>query len=289
MTAAPCLVLGMHRSGTSAMTEALGAAGMALGPAESLVPAAPTNPHGHFEQYPVLHLNEMLIRNRGAQATTPWAMRESPLSARERRAIEETFAALGPLDSLVIKDPRLCLTLPLLAAYWGAMPRFIIIARHPTEVAASLYARDHLPVEIGEYLWLEYMTQAIRHTNGHPRVIIQYADLLAAPETQLERALDAFGATGSTRIATVDTALRHHHEPREIGVAAARHTWEALASPDLAAGGPLPGHCALTPDELAHRTRLLRERRRVRNRVRRVRRRGITRTIAMRLRRESTW
>ena len=269
------------------MTEALCAAGMTVGPAESLMGAASSNPHGHFEQHPMVELNEMLIRNRGGTTMTPWALRDARLSAHERDAIDTTFALLATDEALVVKDPRLCLTLPLLVECWGAMPPFVIIARHPTEVAASLHARDLLPVEFGEYVWLEYMTQVMHHTTGYPRLIIQYSDLLAAPGTQVERALDAFGITGSTQIATVDERLRHHHEPRKISVTAAQHLWDVLPSRAIAAGDRLPDGSALSPDEHAHRDAVVRASNSLRHRIGRVRHRGIRATVAMRLRRES--
>jgi hypothetical protein len=103
------------------------------------------------------------------------------------------------------------------------------------------------------------------------------------------RALGAFGVTGSTEITTVDAGLRHHNEPREISIRAARQVWEALASHAIAEGDPLPDRAALSPDERGHRARALHASNSLRSRFRRMRRRGIKTTVAMRLRRESPW
>ena len=53
----PVFVLGMHRSGTSAFVHAVGSLGASMG-----------NPSGikkHFEQVPLRHVNEKLLRSGG--------------------------------------------------------------------------------------------------------------------------------------------------------------------------------------------------------------------------------
>ncbi len=59
-------VLGMARSGTSALTRVLSLCGAAL-PA-GLLGATADNPRGYWEPRAVIHLNEAILRRRGSSA-----------------------------------------------------------------------------------------------------------------------------------------------------------------------------------------------------------------------------
>src|SRR5438046_10404908 len=54
------VVVGMHRSGTSAMTRTLSLLGAAL--PEHLMPAADSNPAGHWEPQSVTNLNDEILQ-----------------------------------------------------------------------------------------------------------------------------------------------------------------------------------------------------------------------------------
>ena len=55
------VVLGTHRSGTSAVTELLTEAGFSPGEDQYLIQADPWNPRGYFELWPVVMLNEIIL------------------------------------------------------------------------------------------------------------------------------------------------------------------------------------------------------------------------------------
>ncbi len=70
------LILGMHRSGTSAVAGALRGAGLNLGLSTGFFPAAAENPRGFFENASLSYGNDVLLRFRGGSwdrpPTEPW-------------------------------------------------------------------------------------------------------------------------------------------------------------------------------------------------------------------------
>lgn len=59
------IVLGMHRSGTSAFTKALEATGVEL--SENLMPSGKHNIKGHWEDLDVLKINESILSRAGLE------------------------------------------------------------------------------------------------------------------------------------------------------------------------------------------------------------------------------
>lgn len=220
------LVLGMHRSGTSALARLLNLAGMAFGPIEAAMAADVDNPRGFWERQDVYELHEWALGAVGAAWDRPLdfdpdrlppEMRDEFLARASR--IVETFPRERPW---FIKDPRLCLTLPL----WRrvlARPVCVHILRHPLEVAASLATRNGLPLDVGLALWELHLVQARRATWGLPWVGVVHHLLLADPVGTLAdvvEALSAFGVTGVKMplahdvTSFITTDLHRHHWQR---------------------------------------------------------------------------
>jgi hypothetical protein len=180
------IVLGMHRSGTSALTGCLGLLGVELG--SSLIPAHPElNAKGHWEHREAVSLNEQLLasmeRTWHDERLLPNGWSKTPAAeaiiGEIKNLLQREFART-PLWGL--KDPRLCRLLPIwlgAIAENGAEPLFILALRHPEEVARSLARRDGIPKERAYLLWLDYMLEAERASRGRPRIVISYEALLA--------------------------------------------------------------------------------------------------------------
>ncbi|HWB51609.1 MAG TPA: glycosyltransferase [Stellaceae bacterium] len=178
------VVLGMHRSGTSALTGMLHRLGVVLG--EQLMPATSDNPRGYWEHADIVKVHERLM------AALGWAwedIRTPPPGfengAAGRMAYDEIVALLhrdfagAPLWG--IKDPRLCRLMPLwapLLAAEGVEPCYLLALRHPLDVAASLTARDGIGTARGLMLWLGHLLDAERATRGKPRIIVHYEELI---------------------------------------------------------------------------------------------------------------
>src|ERR1700756_4341092 len=162
------IVLGMHRSGTSALAGTLHHLGVELG--EHLMPASPDNPRGYWEHRDIVTVNHGLIAELGAAwddirpLPASWERGEAALrSSTKLVSIMTRHFAQAPLWGL--KDPRLCRLLPLwttVLAQLRVKPRFILALRHPRDVAASLAARDRLSEAHAGLLWLRHVLEAER-------------------------------------------------------------------------------------------------------------------------------
>src|SRR5512134_3346618 len=111
------LVLGMHRSGTSATAGLLAQLGARM--AATPMPASPSNPRGHWESGPLVDLHDRLLAEAGS-AWNDWGPldpeRFAAAGGGARTALAAAFAAEfgdGPDGLVVLKDPRICRFLPL--------------------------------------------------------------------------------------------------------------------------------------------------------------------------------
>ena len=110
-------VVGMHRSGTSATAGLLVGLGLAGPKAEDLVPADESNARGHWESEAVHMCNVRVLAALGGDSYAPpppesgWEHHRKfdPLRTEAARWVTSTSEG----TTLVLKDPRLCITLPL--------------------------------------------------------------------------------------------------------------------------------------------------------------------------------
>lgn len=222
------LVLGMPRSGTSAVTRVLNLRGAEL--SGNLLPAAKPNPKGFFESADALAIHERLLE---ALGRTWFDISEMPEGWLER---PETHRAQEELTELVrreysdkmlwvIKEPRMCRIVPLWLRVLESLnisPRVLLVTRHPKEVVNSV-ARMVGENEWGptntEILWLEYFFESERATRNVTRSIITYDQLLDNWAFGIERVATELGLVWPISLAEatqeVDTYLgaenRHHH------------------------------------------------------------------------------
>ena len=179
------IVLGMHRSGTSALTGAFAKSG-AL-PGMQLMPATADNPEGYWECAPVVRLNDLILQRLGARwdsvAPLPAGWMAIPaVEALRNDAAQIIATQFGDAKFAVLKDPRLCRLLP----FWrdpfaaaGFTLSCALMVRRPMEVAASLARRDQFAPEKSLALWYSHLVDAERDSRGLPRSTIAYDALLA--------------------------------------------------------------------------------------------------------------
>lgn len=232
------LVLGMHRSGTSALTRTLSLLGCDL--PKTLVGAAPGNDLGHWESAPVCRLNDELLESAGSNwhdfdAVNPDWFRSPKAGEYRERAIatlEDEFAGSW---LYVLKDPRI----NRLAGWWaetieaaGVRPAILTTLRDPLEVAASLKKRDNFDVARGVLLWLRNTLDAEAQTRGRQRVFITYDALLSDWQGTSDRAAKALDLSWPKRQSAaaplIDEFLsnkeRHHKLNRDASADSA-HVW----------------------------------------------------------------
>lgn len=199
-------VVGMHRTGTSALCAALNAAGAHFGPG-LLEPMAGVNDEGFWEAGEVVAINEGLLAEAGYQwyTVTPAAVDidwSAPRfdSLHERARAYLASLAISPGDVHVIKDPRLCITLPFwlpLAAQAVGDAAVCLIQRPPIEIARSLQQRDAFPAAFGLRLTATYLEAALRHAPAHA-VRMTYAELLNDPAAAIAPLAERLGLSAGT-------------------------------------------------------------------------------------------
>ncbi|NKE47566.1 sulfotransferase family protein [Roseomonas frigidaquae] len=211
------LVLGMHRSGTSALTRVLSLHGLTL-PARVMQPA-PDNPRGFWESAAVAALDDRILAAAGSRYDDPRPLPPGLLPDAEREAfIAEALALLGTefpgTDPFVLKDPRICRLLdvwrPALERF-GAAPLALLPVRNPLEVVRSLEARQQMPKAQALLLWLSHVVAAEQGSRGLPRAVVHYDDLLRDWRGFLARlGVPVLRDTALETVAFLTPALRHH-------------------------------------------------------------------------------
>jgi hypothetical protein len=223
------VVLGMHRSGTSAMTKTLALLGAKL--PKRLMPATESNPAGHWEPQDVANLNDEILQALDSEWDDVFASRPREyLSNFDRyylgRAVELVQDDFNGSELIVLKDPRIAVLTP----FWdralreaGYTTHYVIMVRNPLEVAESLRTRDSFPREKSLLLWSSYMIAADRDTRDKDRIFISYDQLLTdwrAVRNRIERSAGIPFPRNTTTAANeidrhLDDRLRHHRAAAE--------------------------------------------------------------------------
>jgi len=224
------IVVGMHRSGTSAVAGALQQIGVDFGPGDKLLGAdAGVNAKGYWENRDVVMLNERLL----LEMNSSWDdLLPLPKAWMERSGIQFIKADIvellqrdfSMLSTWAIKDPRLCKLLPVWQTAFSELNIFssyVIVVRHPFEVAKSLHKRDGMVLEKGLVLWLESMLSAVLHTADEERVFVSYAELLGDPVSVLKRVSHKFnlrfGESGLDAVKAFVSEDLQHQAAGEMG------------------------------------------------------------------------
>ena len=203
------LVLGMHRSGTSALTGVIGLMGADL--PKDLMAASDLNAKGFFESNRITGFDEDLLASAGF---TWWDCRRFPPAwfaspkAGEfaRRAAGELAAEYGDSALFVLKEPRIC----RLAPFWlpvlrdtGCKPRVILPLRHPRDVAASLEHRAGYDADYGLLMWLRHVLDAEAETRGTRRVFTSYEALMTDWPAEIRRIGEGLGLSWPRSLSVV--------------------------------------------------------------------------------------
>jgi len=217
----------MHRSGTSATAHTLAELGLSTPDSDDLIAAGPYNERGYWESRTISRFDESVLRYLGGTWSAPpcpaagWEKSHDTkmveLRSQAAKLAESTFAPLP----VVMKDPRLCLTLPLWRAVMTSEPVAVLVFRDPLEVAHSLQKRDGFPLTLGLALWHRYVRQSLVSLEGLPVLVVEYARALDDPRrwvNDLVAFLADNGITPGTNrleqaVGVLEGDLRHHRKP----------------------------------------------------------------------------
>ncbi len=182
------LVLGMHRSGTSLLSNILHLLGVDMIDQPTLV--SKKNKTGFWERQEFVAIQDEILATLGVPIGSPahavpmkpgwWrAVEIRDLKKRLRDLLAEKLAEVR--RPWGFKDPRTCRLLPL----WGeifeeldVIPRFVWAVRHPAEASLSMTQKNPrarpIPVTQSEVMWLTYNYDILRYTGQHWPIIVPY-------------------------------------------------------------------------------------------------------------------
>jgi hypothetical protein len=178
------LVLGMHRSGTSALAGVLARLG-ATSP-KTLIAADQHNVKGYLESPAIVDFDDRILTTAGSNWPDWEPFDQHWISSPFAQSFAAEFPGLieseyDAASLLLIKDPRISRIVP----FWldqlqmiGIEPKAVLTVRDPLEVAASLAKRNHFSTRVSLLIWLRYLLDAELYTRQIPRSWIHYDDLL---------------------------------------------------------------------------------------------------------------
>ena len=236
------VVAGMHRSGTSAVTQVLAGLGCAL--PKTLMEGDSHNEGGYWESPKIADLNDAILASAGSswddwEKLDPAWYESSVAEGFYNQAVATLGDQFGESPLFVLKDPRICRLLPFwkeALARFGASVRIVVPLRNPMEVAASLKKRDAIDAPFAILIWLRNVLDVEADSRDLHRAFVDYDGLLQNVQASADRLaakLDLRWPSSSKRArsavaASLKPALRHHHEA-DADMTAGPSAWANVA------------------------------------------------------------
>lgn len=181
------VVLGMSRSGTSAVTRGFAHAGYYVADKNEQGRPTAANAVGNYERLDIQAANCDMLRTLEGRWFDP-----PPKDAQRRHASELGHTAGELLDTveqeaqgrpIAVKDPRIGVLLPIWLPV--LLPRLhpVLVIRHPVEIARSLTRRDGIPVLAGLAMWELHMTGLLEELTGSCVSVIHYDAVTSDPRS----------------------------------------------------------------------------------------------------------
>lgn len=214
------IVLGMHRSGTSAMAGFLNQLGIPLG-SDLLIPNE-FNEKGYFENSFIVQANDEILQALDSSWDDLFPLDEGwwqhaqlkPHREAIKNILVQEFAGS---EIFCIKDPRISILLPL----WTDILQelnieiyFIIPLRHPVEVAESLKTRDGFSMQKSLLLWMNNMLSIEKYSRPFKRCFFRFDDFLADPRCLIRGISDQFNIDVSNAQAKIDLLAKAFLDPK---------------------------------------------------------------------------
>jgi len=184
-------ILGMHRSGTSALGGVLNALGLDVG--SYLMPANETNPKGYFENRFIYWHNEKILNENDSK----WSDSQFDISSIPKKKyksyVDESIEILNKefqhSQNFLIKDPRICILFPIWEDACKILNidiKILIPYRNPLEVANSLKSRNDFSIEQSLVLWSKHFFQAEYYSRPYQRIFLSFDYLIDDTENYIK-------------------------------------------------------------------------------------------------------
>jgi hypothetical protein len=221
-------IVGMHRSGTTALTGTLQQAGLYLGDVSRKGGA---NPHrGDRESDEIMKLHdEILVYSGGSWRDPPTKVVWSDEHRRHRDRIIDSFAEA---ELWGFKDPRSVLLLDFWRERLGDSLELVGIFREPRAVVASLLAIYGGTPEEWFALWTHLNSELLREHAARPFPLVEFVPDAGRFHEQLVPVLRALGLRERRRPRFFDSGLPTvaHSQRSEPQPGAASSLYEELTS-----------------------------------------------------------
>lgn len=221
------IILGMARTGTSALAHTVELLGVNMGQ-RMLPPKVGVNPKGFFEDREIFDLHGILFRKFGYRWGTDqlpnqsWYSKISPYTTHIERIIQKRNKIF---DIWGFKNPS---TTELLPIWIPALKnnnteiKIILNTRRPYDCLQSLQTwtkRRHGDVNSAK-VWLKYTLLAEKQTRKFPRIIVTYEQLMDNTSESVELLNDFLFPGQTVSDSThqlisdfLDPDIRHHNNP----------------------------------------------------------------------------
>lgn len=218
------VVLGMPRSGTSAVTRSLQALGVDLG--DTLLAGDARNTKGFFEDSDVLYKINRVVSAAVHQRWMPLSFdpqlidKDATLRRCKHYAVGVVSERLASVPAWGFKDPRTLSVFPFWRSVLNTLSveeHYVIVVRNPLAAAHSVARFAHTDVKSGLLLWLRFMFTALEVTEGKNRMVVSYENMVNNPRNELLRLQQGLQRDTLTEEALsaycdqfIDKKLRHH-------------------------------------------------------------------------------
>lgn len=179
------IVLGMHRSGTSVVSQVCQCMGGYLGEKKELMAATKDNMDGFYENIKITCINNEILQLYNREWYDLKPVKLDYYNPKMVKKVEELKESIQMLfcnkDKIVIKDPRISLLLPLwekILDEFGIEVNYIWVFRNPLAVAESLKKRNGYSQKHSLLLWIHYNLSILKFLQGKEYILINYENIL---------------------------------------------------------------------------------------------------------------
>lgn len=199
------VVLGMHRSGTSAIAKALSIMGVDLG--KNLLSPKEDNKKGFWEDFNLVDFNTALMQKKNQDWDTFGPLVQDFPDECYDQVIEYINNEFKKSSVWGFKDPRTSRLIPFWNSVFEKMPSdvvYCVVVRNPLSVIKSLEKRNGFSFQQAALLWYQYNMDIIAGLGEASFTVIDYDSLLIDPEGNLIRLAEGIGQIDSLSDAAIN-------------------------------------------------------------------------------------
>jgi len=174
------IVLGMHRSGTSVLSNLVSLMGCHIGRTDTM-PKRADNPKGFFENYKIYKFNQNLLEENNV-SWDEYSFTVKDIHKNQfRNYVEQAKVIIQEefnyVNLFFIKDPRMCLLFPIWEAALEELnieTKCILSYRSILEVSLSLEKRNQFSLVKSMMIWSHYFFQSELNSRSKERILIRF-------------------------------------------------------------------------------------------------------------------